>query len=52
MQPLFVRVHPADNVAIIVNPGGLEAGSEFTAAPGLRLRERIPQAHKVALVPI
>jgi len=52
MQPLFVRVHPADNVAIIANPGGLDAGSEFTTAPGLRLRERIPQAHKVALVPI
>lgn len=47
MQPLYVRVQPEDNVAIIVNAGGLEAGTVF--ADGLRLRERIPQAHKVAL---
>jgi galactarate dehydratase len=49
-QPLFVRVHSRDNVAIIANAGGLAEGTEFPG--GLRLRERIPQAHKVALIPI
>jgi galactarate dehydratase len=43
-------MHPADNVAIVGNEGGLPAG---TALPGgLVLRDRIPQAHKVALVDI
>ena len=27
MDPLCIRVHPADNVAIIVNPDGLPAPS-------------------------
>ena len=35
--PLYVQVHPADNVAIIVSPDGLT------------LAEHIPQSHKVAL---
>lgn len=47
MQPLYVRVHERDNVAIIVNPEGLPAGSVFS--DGLTLAEFIPQAHKVAL---
>ena len=47
MKPLYIKVHPRDNVAIIVNPEGLPAGTQF--ADGLTLRERIPQAHKVAL---
>ncbi len=47
MQPLYVRVHPADSVAIVVNPEGLPAGATFPC--GLALREAIPQAHKVAL---
>ncbi|WP_321476017.1 galactarate dehydratase [uncultured Paludibaculum sp.] len=47
MRPLYVRVHARDNVAIIVNPEGLPAGSAF--ADGLTLAEFIPQAHKVAL---
>jgi len=47
VKPLYIQVHPQDNVAIIVNPGGLPAGTEF--ADGLTLKERIPQAHKVAL---
>lgn len=47
MQPLYVRVHPRDNVAIIVNPEGLPAGTVCTG--GLTLVEFIPQAHKVAL---
>lgn len=46
-EPRYVQVHPADNVAIIVNPGGLPAGAVFPS--GLTLREPIPEAHKVAL---
>jgi galactarate dehydratase len=47
LAPLFVRVHPSDNVAIIVNPEGLPARSRF--ANGLELIEHVPQSHKVAL---
>jgi galactarate dehydratase len=47
MEPLYVQVHPQDNVGIIVNPEGLPAGAVF--AGGLALRERIPQSHKVTL---
>lgn len=46
-QPRYVRVHPADNVAIVVNDGGLPAGARFEC--GLSLAEAVPQAHKVAL---
>ncbi|MFT4067195.1 galactarate dehydratase [Paraburkholderia sp.] len=45
--PLYIRVHPNDNVAIVVNDGGLGEGAVFP--DGLRLRERVPQGHKVAL---
>jgi len=48
LRPLYVKVNPADNVAIIVNEGGIPAGSEF--ASGLVTREAVPEAHKVALV--
>jgi galactarate dehydratase len=34
---MYIRVHPSDNVAIVVDPEGMV------------VRERIPQAHKVAL---
>lgn len=47
MGPLFVKVHARDNVAIIVNVGGLPAGAEFSN--GLVLVEATPQAHKVTL---
>jgi galactarate dehydratase len=47
VKPLYIQVHSSDNVAIIVNPDGLPAGTQF--ADGLTLKERIPQAHKVAL---
>ncbi len=50
MDPLFVKVHSNDNVAIVVNPDGVGAGLEF--AGGLRAAEPIPQSHKVALSPI
>ncbi|KDB07571.1 galactarate dehydratase [Burkholderia sp. lig30] len=45
--PLYIRVHPDDNVAIVVNDGGLGEGATFP--DGLVLRERVPQGHKVAL---
>lgn len=47
LPPLYIRVHPQDNVAIVVNDGGLAEGARF--ADGLELRERVPQGHKVAL---
>ena len=47
MEPLYVRVDQRDNVAIVVNPEGLETGARFPS--GLALRERVPQSHKIAL---
>src|SRR5260370_19744046 len=37
MKGMFIRVHPRDNVAIVVRPEGMDA------------REHIPQSHKIAL---
>lgn len=48
--PLYIRVHPDDNVAIVVNENGLPAGTRFPC--GLVLRETVPEAHKVALADI
>lgn len=45
--PLYIKVNEKDNVAIIVNSGGLPKGTVFPC--GLELYERIPQGHKVAL---
>lgn len=45
--PLYIQVSSKDNVAIIVNDGGLPAGTSFSS--GLTLTELIPQGHKVAL---
>jgi len=50
LKPLTIKVHPTDNVAIVVNSGGLPAGTVFN--DGLTLREHVPQGHKVALVEI
>jgi galactarate dehydratase len=47
-RPLAIRIDQRDNVAIVVNSGGLPAGSRLDA--GLVLREAVPQGHKVALV--
>jgi galactarate dehydratase len=47
-KPLTIRMHPADNVAIVANDGGLPAGTRFD--DGLTLVDRVPQGHKVALV--
>ena len=46
-QPLYIRMHAADNVAIVANDGGLPAGTVFPC--GLILCEQVPQGHKVAL---
>jgi galactarate dehydratase len=44
---MYIRVNPRDNVAIIVHPDGVASGAVLPG--GLRVREGIPQAHKVAL---
>ncbi len=43
-----IAMHAADNVAIVANDGGLPAGTVFP--DGLRLRDTVPQGHKVSLV--
>jgi galactarate dehydratase len=48
--PRYIRLHPHDNVAIVVNDFGLPAGSIFPC--GLTLRAYVPQGHKVALTEI
>ncbi|MEO5933963.1 MAG: UxaA family hydrolase, partial [Duganella sp.] len=45
--PRYILMHDNDNVAIVVNDGGLPAGAVF--ADGLTLLEAVPQGHKVAL---
>ncbi len=49
-QPLTVRIHPADNVAIAVHPDGLARGTVLPE--GVTLQETVPQSHKVTLVPL
>jgi len=46
-EPRYIMMNANDNVAIVVNDGGLPAGTEFPC--GLTLRERVPQGHKIAL---
>jgi galactarate dehydratase len=46
-QPRYIRISGDDNVAIVVNDFGLPAGTTFPC--GLKLIERVPQGHKVAL---
>src|SRR5450830_560878 len=49
-KPLYIRMHDNDNVAIVVNDGGLPAGTAF---PGeFVLTTRVPQGHKIALIDI
>lgn len=50
VEPLYIKVNETDNVAIIVNTGGLDKGTHFP--DGLELKERVPQGHKVALTDI
>ena len=46
-QPLTIKMHDRDNVAIVANDGGLPAGTVLTT--GQTLVDKIPQGHKVAL---
>lgn len=46
--PHLIRMHAADNVAIVANDGGLPAGTAIPGGP--TLVDRVPQGHKVALV--
>ena len=52
--PHTIRMQAADNVAIVANDGGLDAGTTLVNDPGagLVLQDRVPQGHKVALVDI
>ncbi len=56
--PHLIRMDERDNVAIVANAGGLEAGAAFSShsasgfAAGLVLQERVPAGHKVALAEI
>ena len=42
--PLLIRMHAADNVAIVANDGGLPAGTALPGGP--TLRDKVPQGHK------
>jgi galactarate dehydratase len=44
---MLIRVHPQDNVGIVVAPEGVNPGSDLGG--GLTAGERIPQSHKAAL---
>ena len=47
VEPLTIKMHERDNVAIVANDGGLPAGTAL--AGGLTLVDKVPQGHKVAL---
>jgi len=47
-EPVIIRMHDRDNVAIVANDMGLSAGTVLPG--GVALREHVPQGHKVALV--
>lgn len=49
-SPRYVQVHPEDNVAVVVNDGGVASGAGFIG--GLEASENIPQCHKIALADI
>ena len=49
-KPLYIRVNPKDNIAIVVNTGGLPEGTLFPC--GLKLLHYVPQGHKMALTDI
>ncbi|WP_275287894.1 galactarate dehydratase [Halomonas elongata] len=46
--PRAIRIHPRDNVAVVVGQSGLAAGERLD--DGIELQASIPQGHKVALV--
>jgi len=47
LSPRVIKMHENDNVAIVVNDGGLPAGSVLES--GLVLKDKVPQGHKVLL---
>ena len=47
-ERIIVKINENDNVAVAIHD--LPAGAEFL--PGLKTREPIPQAHKIALTDI
>ena len=47
-SPRYIKLHPQDNVGVVVNEPGVAAGTPF--ADGLTTVEAIPQSHKVSLV--
>jgi galactarate dehydratase len=49
-RPLCIQIDPRDNVAIVVNEGGLPSGAQFDS--GLVLAEPAPEAHKIALADV
>ena len=55
-EPLLLRMHVDDNVAIVANDGGLPAGARVARLGAetidLVLRDQVPQGHKVALADI
>ena len=42
-EPRRIRMHERDNVAIVVNDGGLDSGAKIAA--GQVVRESVPQGH-------
>ena len=46
-NPIYIRMHGNDNVAIVANDSGLPADTVFS--DGLQLLENVPQGHKIAL---
>lgn len=47
-KPLLIQIHPQDNVAIVVNDGGLPKGTSIEHYQ-VTLLEDVPQGHKVTL---
>ncbi len=48
-RPRSIRLHPDDNVAVIVNALGLPKGTVLPDQDGLVLADFVPQGHKLAL---
>lgn len=48
MNPVLIKIHPDDTVAIVANDHGLSVGTEVPG--GLILLDAVPQGHKVLLV--
>lgn len=47
-RPLLIKINPLDNVAIVVNDGGLPSGTHIEQF-GITLKDYVPQGHKVVL---